>query len=190
MKRICLWILSTITVVVLLFGYDGSGSAGTTTASPPAVFSSGSSTSPSSGTSSGTSSTGSSSSTGGTTSRSTTSPSKKSSAATGGTAATRSAKKAPRKKVTKTVTGQTAQTQWGPVQVQLVVSGGTITKVSVVQYPSGNGRDAQINDYALPILVKETTSQQSARIDMVSGATVTSTGYLQSLQSAIDQAGL
>jgi len=62
--------------------------------------------------------------------------------------------------------------------------------VSVLQYPSGNPKDEEINDYALPILVQETTDQQSAGIDMVSGATVTSTGYIQSLQSAIDQAGL
>ncbi len=59
-----------------------------------------------------------------------------------------------------------------------------------MQYPSGNGTDAQINSYALPILMRETVDQQSANIDMVSGATVTSTGYLQSLQSALDQAGL
>ena len=68
--------------------------------------------------------------------------------------------------------------------------GGTITKVTVLQYPSGNPKDTEINDYALPILTQETTSSQSASIDMVSGATVTSTGYIQSLQSAIDQAHL
>ena len=88
------------------------------------------------------------------------------------------------------VTGDVADTQWGPVQVRLRVSGGKITQVSVVQYPYGNGRDKQINDYALPILVKETTRAQSANIDMVSGATVTSGGYLQSLQSALDKANL
>jgi uncharacterized protein with FMN-binding domain len=60
----------------------------------------------------------------------------------------------------------------------------------VVQYPDGNGRDREINDDALPVLVQETISAQSADVDMVSGATVTSTGYVQSLQSALDQAGL
>jgi uncharacterized protein with FMN-binding domain len=83
-----------------------------------------------------------------------------------------------------------ASTQWGPVQVELTVSGGKITQVDVVQYPSGNPKDQEINDYALPILVQETTDQQSADIDMVSGATVTSVGYIQSLQSALDQANL
>ena len=87
-----------------------------------------------------------------------------------------------------TVTGSVAQTQWGPVQVELTLGGSTITKVSVVQYPNGNGRDQEINSYALPILVQETIDAQSADIDMVSGATVTSVGYQQSLQSALDQA--
>jgi uncharacterized protein with FMN-binding domain len=91
---------------------------------------------------------------------------------------------------TRTVTGSVAQTQWGPVQVQLTVQGGTITRASVLQYPTGNQTDEQINAYALPILVDETTAAQGAGIDMVSGATITSNGYLQSLQSALDQAGL
>ena len=89
-----------------------------------------------------------------------------------------------------TVTGDVIQTRWGPVQVQVSTSGGQITSVDVVQYPSGNGRDVEINDYALPVLVDETLSAQSADIDMVSGATVTSVGYVDSLQSALDQAGL
>jgi uncharacterized protein with FMN-binding domain len=88
------------------------------------------------------------------------------------------------------VTGDVARTQWGPVQVELTVSAGSVSEVSVVQYPSGNSRDEQINSYALPVLVQETIDAQSANIDMVSGATVTSVGYLQSLQGALDQAGL
>jgi uncharacterized protein with FMN-binding domain len=82
------------------------------------------------------------------------------------------------------------QTQWGPVQVALSISGSRITGVSVPQYPQGNPTDDQINGYALPILVDETMSAQSAQIDMVSGATYTSGGYVQSLQSALDRAGL
>jgi uncharacterized protein with FMN-binding domain len=58
----------------------------------------------------------------------------------------------------------------------------------VIQYPSGNNTDEQINSYALPTLVRATLDAQSANIDMVSGATVTSGGYVQSLQSALDQA--
>jgi uncharacterized protein with FMN-binding domain len=88
------------------------------------------------------------------------------------------------------VTGGVASTQWGPVQVQLKVSGGRIVKVAVLQQPNGNPRDDEINSYALPILTEETLKDQSSNIDMVSGATVTSTGYVQSLQSALDRAGL
>ena len=91
---------------------------------------------------------------------------------------------------TKSVTGSVAQTQWGPVQVQLSVRKGSITKVTVLQYPNGNSRDVEIADYSLPILIKETIRSQNAQIDMVSGATYTSTGYLQSLQSALDRANL
>ena len=87
-----------------------------------------------------------------------------------------------------TYTGQAANTRFGPVQVQITVSGGAITDVQVPQYPSESGRDQQINSRALPVLVKETVQAQSAEVDMVSGATYTSTGYRTSLQSALDQA--
>ncbi|MEJ6553551.1 FMN-binding protein [Microbacterium esteraromaticum] len=87
-----------------------------------------------------------------------------------------------------TYTGDSAGTRYGPVQVQITVSGGSISAVDVLDYPSDNPRDRQINQRALPMLISETTSAQSARVDMISGATYTSEGYLQSLQSAIDQA--
>ena len=89
-----------------------------------------------------------------------------------------------------TYTGDAVDTRWGPVQVRITVQGGKITASDAVQYPQNNGRDVQINGYALPILNQEAVQQQSASIDTVSGATVTSDGYLQSLQSAIDQAHL
>ena len=89
-----------------------------------------------------------------------------------------------------TVTGSSADTRWGPVQVQVTVDNGTITDVTVVDYPTENGKDRQINARAVPVLVQETLDAQSADIDMVSGATVTSEGYLESLQSALDEAGL
>jgi uncharacterized protein with FMN-binding domain len=88
------------------------------------------------------------------------------------------------------VTGSVAQTRWGPVQVRVTVASGKVTDVSVVQYPNDNPRDEEINSYALPILAQETVDAQSANIDMVSGATYTSQGYVESLQSALDQAGL
>lgn len=87
-----------------------------------------------------------------------------------------------------TYSGAAVNTRFGPVAVQITVSGGVVSDVQVPEYPSGNSRDRQINQRAIPLLVSETLSAQSARIDMVSGATYTSDGYLQSLQSALDQA--
>jgi uncharacterized protein with FMN-binding domain len=89
-----------------------------------------------------------------------------------------------------TFTGEVADTRWGPVQVRITVQGGKITASEAVQHPQESRRDVQINDYALPILGRETVEGQSASIDTVSGATVTSDGYVKSLQSAIDQAHL
>ncbi|MGQ4436217.1 MULTISPECIES: FMN-binding protein [unclassified Streptomyces] len=91
---------------------------------------------------------------------------------------------------TRTVTGETAQTRWGPVQVKITLTNGRITDVSAVQSPSDNPRDQEINSYALPELRREVLAAQSAKIDTVSGATYTSDGYRQSLQSALDSAGL
>ena len=90
----------------------------------------------------------------------------------------------------KTYPGSTASTRWGDVQVTITVTNGKITDVQVPVYPTGNGRDQQINAYALPVLRQETLDAQSATIDAVSGATVTSDGYRQSLQSALDAAHL
>jgi uncharacterized protein with FMN-binding domain len=165
MKRITFWVLSTVSALVLLFGYSTSTSSTLATRSPTTIQSGES---------------GSFASTAGTstpsTAPATTTPSATPKAGSGSTK--------------RTVTGSTASTQWGPVQVQLTISGGRITKASVLQYPNGNSKDAEINSYALPILTQETVDAQSAGIDMVSGATVTSDGYLQSLQSALDQANL
>lgn len=168
MKRITYWALSTVSTLVLLFGYH------TSTSGALAVSGSASTQAPITGsaatasTSSGATSSGSNPPTG-----------------TGSTSRSTSAKAA-----TSTVTGATAQTRWGPVQVELTIASGKVTDVSVVQYPNDNGRDAEINGYALPVLIRETLDAQSANIDMVSGATVTSDGYLRSLQRALDQAQL
>jgi uncharacterized protein with FMN-binding domain len=165
-KRIVLWLLSTVSAVVLLFGYHTSTSGPSATAQAP--IGAGLSTT-STTTSSGSGGTAGSGGSGG--SGDGTSPPSGSTASTGAT-----------------VTGDVAQTRWGPVEVQLSIdSSGKVTDVEVLQYPSGNGIDQQINAYALPQLIQETLDAQSAHIDMVSGATVTSEGYLQSLQSALDQ---
>jgi uncharacterized protein with FMN-binding domain len=87
-----------------------------------------------------------------------------------------------------TYTGATSTNRWGPVQVAIVVSGGEITEVSVLQYPDGDAKSIAINSRALPYLIEETLSAQSADVDTVSGATYTSDSYQASLQSAIDAA--
>ncbi len=89
-----------------------------------------------------------------------------------------------------TYTGDAVQTRWGTVQVQITVKDGKITKADAVEYPNENPKDQQINAYAIPTLNAEVVDAQSAKIDAVSGATVTSDGYLTSLQSAIDAANL
>ncbi|WP_225098219.1 FMN-binding protein [Streptomyces sp. CoH27] len=89
---------------------------------------------------------------------------------------------------TATVTGKVAQTQYGPVQVRITVSGGRITQASAVQAPQG-GLSDQKTAMAVPKLNQEAVVAGNANIDAVSGATYTSTGYKQSLQSALDQAG-
>ena len=172
MKRIVLWVLSTLSTVVVLFGYHtstssvmatgsegafstslqgqttaGSGSGTTTSGAAPPTDSSGSSTSSGS-----------------------------SDQSTDGSATT--------------VTGDAAQTRYGAVQVQLEVTGSTITNVSILQYPDQDGRDLQISNFSLPQLIQDTLDSQGDSVSMVSGATYTSEGYLQSLQSALDQAGL
>ena len=166
-RRVLLWFMSTVTVLVLLFGYHTSTSGPTGTSS--SVI-------------------GSANGIGGT--LGSTSSSTDSAAPSSGSTSSSSGSSSSGSSAAKTVTGDEVDTRWGPVQVALTVRAGTITAVNVPVYPNNNGRDQEINSFALPTLVKETLDKQSADIDMVSGATVTSDGYLQSLQSALDHAGL
>ncbi|MFJ9758909.1 FMN-binding protein [Streptomyces sp. NPDC101149] len=90
---------------------------------------------------------------------------------------------------TRTVTGDSAPTRYGPVQVRITVKNGKLTDVTAVTYPQESPRDQEINGYAVPQLRREALAAQSADIDVVSGATYTSQGYQQSLQSALDSLG-
>lgn len=87
-----------------------------------------------------------------------------------------------------TVDGSVARTRWGPVQVEVKIQKHKIIDVRALRHPDGNDRDAEINAYALPQLRAEVLAAQSAHVDAVSGATVTSGGYLKSLQAALDAA--
>jgi uncharacterized protein with FMN-binding domain len=87
-----------------------------------------------------------------------------------------------------TVTGPTEDTFFGPVQVRIKVSGTKIVDVTAVETPNLHGRSIYINEQATPMLRQQVLQAQSAAIDGVGGATITSEAYAQSLQAAIDQA--
>jgi uncharacterized protein with FMN-binding domain len=116
------------------------------------------------------------------------SPSASGTSGSSGTGASGTAKT--KSSINGTFDGTTAETQYGPMQVAIVVSAGKITDVKALQLTDEGGRSAEISNYAAPILRTETLSAQSASIQSVSGATFTSQGYISSLQSALDKAGL
>lgn len=86
--------------------------------------------------------------------------------------------------------GDTSQTRWGPVQVEITVADGKITNVSTLQYPSGDRKSMSISNQVLPWLQQEALRAQSANITGISGATYTSTGFITSLASALQKAGI
>jgi uncharacterized protein with FMN-binding domain len=194
MRRITTWLLGTISALVLLFSYhtstdatpatsvlaqgdDGTASDGTTDSASSGSGSSSDSGSSGSGSSSDSGSSGSGSSSG------SSGGSSSSSGSSGGSSSSSSSS-------SKTYTGDAVSTRYGDVQVRIRVKNGKVTSAKVTQVPWGNGRDQQINSYAVPVLNQEAVTSQSASIDMVSGATYTSQGYIGSLQSALDQAHL
>jgi uncharacterized protein with FMN-binding domain len=88
-----------------------------------------------------------------------------------------------------TFTGNPIGTPYGTMQVAAVIRDGKLTDIHVLQETDG-GRSHQIDDAAIPVLKSEALSAHSANINVVSGATFTSQGYAQSLQSALDKARL
>jgi uncharacterized protein with FMN-binding domain len=90
----------------------------------------------------------------------------------------------------RTVDGPVVSTQYGDVQVRVTVQGGRIADVQALELPSDRERSARISNFAGPELHDEALAAQSANIDIVSGATYTSEGYAESLQSALDRAGI
>ncbi|WEK12518.1 MAG: FMN-binding protein [Candidatus Microbacterium phytovorans] len=176
MKKIVYGILATLSGLVLLFSYRTSLGdeivPDAAAVDAPTSTAAGSTPSPSASTGSADSSSTNAGSTGG--------------SDTGSTSASASASASDL--ADGSYTGDAVNTRYGPVQVAIKVSGGAVSDVQVVDYPSSNPRDRQINERAIPELVSETISAQSAEIDMVSGATYTSDGYIRSLQSALDEA--
>jgi uncharacterized protein with FMN-binding domain len=85
------------------------------------------------------------------------------------------------------VDGNAANTAYGPVQIQLIERSSKIVKVAVLVQPANTLHDIQIGAFAFPKLISETLAAQNGKIDAVSGASYTSAGYIQSLQSALDK---
>ena len=97
------------------------------------------------------------------------------------------AKPKPKKKVvTRTVQGPSVDMRWGPVQVTVKVKGTKILDVSAT-YPTERPKSQFINEQAIPMLRSEVLTAQSAQIDLIGGATMTSQAYAMSLQSALDK---
>jgi uncharacterized protein with FMN-binding domain len=167
MRKIVIAVMSTLSGLVMLFSYHTSTESGAVAAVGATDDGATTpSTSSSSGSSGAASSSGSSGASG--------------SAASSGSSGSSSG----------TFAGDEVSTRWGIVQVQITVANGKITKSEAIQYPTDNPKDQEINAYAVPQLNSEAVAQQSSSIDSVSGATVTSGGYIQSLQTAIDKAHL
>ena len=89
-----------------------------------------------------------------------------------------------------TFTGPSVFVRFGNVQVRVVVAGGKLTDVQAVDLPGDRARSAEISQFSAPVLRQEAIRAQSARINVVSGATYTSYGYAQSLAGALQQAHL
>lgn len=87
-----------------------------------------------------------------------------------------------------TYTGSLTDAFYGPLQVQAIVSGGKLSNVQFLQYPNDRGTSVEINRQAMPYLTQEALVAQSARVDIISGATQTSEAFQRSLASALSQA--
>lgn len=85
-----------------------------------------------------------------------------------------------------TYTSVASPNAYGKIQLEVTVEGGAITTITTLQAPTA-GRSASVNAQALPELTDRAISAQSADIQFVSGATETSTAFVNSLQDAINQ---
>ena len=86
-------------------------------------------------------------------------------------------------------TGGVFDAYYGDVQVKVVVESGCVASIDVVQYPNDRRTSRRINDQALPMLQSEVIRAQSGKVDIITGATLTSRAYIRSLKDALSQAG-
>lgn len=84
--------------------------------------------------------------------------------------------------------GSEVDAYYGIVQVKVKITGGKITQVQFVQYPSDQQTSKRINDEATPILAQEAIIAQNEQVEIVSGATQTSGAFRESLKTALDKA--
>ena len=87
-----------------------------------------------------------------------------------------------------TFTGPAVDAYYGMVQIQAIVRSGKLAGIKVLQYPSDRRTSVAINRQALPMLRDEAVTAQSAEVDIVSGATLTSQAFIRSLRGALKQA--
>jgi uncharacterized protein with FMN-binding domain len=87
-----------------------------------------------------------------------------------------------------TYTGKVADAYYGLIQVQAVIKSGKINDVIFLQYPNDNRTSLSINSQAMPVLKSEAIQAQSAKVDIVSGASDSSPAFIESLASALSQA--
>ncbi len=88
-----------------------------------------------------------------------------------------------------TFVGGTYDAYYGTVQVQATIANGAITNVSALKFPNHSGTSRSINRQALPYLLQEVVATQSAKVDIIGGATLTSRAYIKSLRDALVQSG-
>ncbi|MEP7173710.1 MAG: FMN-binding protein [Aestuariivirga sp.] len=86
-------------------------------------------------------------------------------------------------------TGSAFDAYFGMVQVQANVQNGRLVSVDVLDYPNHQRTSRSINRQALPLLQSEVIRAQGTRVNIISGATLTSRAYLRSLKSALSRAG-
>lgn len=87
-----------------------------------------------------------------------------------------------------TYTGLKEDALYGLVQVQVTIQSGRMANVQALDYPQDRRTSRWINSQAIPWLTSEAIQAQSARVDMISGATLTSQAFIESLQTALDSA--
>lgn len=87
-----------------------------------------------------------------------------------------------------TYTGPAVNAYYGLVQIQAVIQGGRLIGLKALQYPNDRRTSIAINRQALPMLRDEAVAAQSANVDIITGATLTSAAFIHSLDNALAQA--